>query len=428
MKLIFSLGTALLLFIGCSTTPNNNGVNNTVVIPVAPNNLSAVAVDTTQVNLTWIDNSTNEAGYKVQRKIAGGSFADIASTAADMSTYSDFGLTSNTTYTYRVYAYNSAGNSLQYSNEVTITTNSSTTLSSLTTTAISSIDNTSAMSGGIVTSDGGSAITFRGVCWSNSANPTIALPTKTVDGTGTGNFTSSITGLTLNTTYHVRAYATNSVGTAYGSDIEFTTSNVTNLPSVTICNQIWTTNNLDVTTYRNGDAIPQVTDATAWINLTTGAWCYYNNDPANGTIYGKLYNWYAVNDPRGLAPQGWHVPSDAEWNKLVKCIDPSADTACQQGCTQSVTAGGAMKETGSSHWQSPNFGATNSSGFAGLPGGYRYYGGPFSPFYAIGNNGYWWSSTDDSAAWIRNLYYSGSNVNRNLEAKTNGFSVRCLRD
>jgi uncharacterized protein (TIGR02145 family) len=395
-----------------------------VVIPLAPTNLSAVAVDTTQVNLTWTDNSTNEAGYKVQRKIAGGIFADVASTAADMSIYSDFGLTSNTTYTYRVYAYNSAGNSLQYSNEVTITTNRSTSLSSLTTTAISSIDNTSAMSGGIVTSDGGSAITFRGVCWSTSANPTIALSTKTVDGTGTGSFTSSMTGLTPNTTYHVRAYATNSVGTAYGSDIEFTTSNVTNLPSVTIGNQIWTSQNLSLLRYRNGDTIPNITDPAEWANLTTGAYCNYNNDEFNAPIYGRLYNWYAVNDPRGLAPTGWHVASDAEWNKLVKYIDPTADTTCQS-CYQSTTAGGKIKETGTSHWASPNTGATNSNGFTGLPGGSRNNVGTFGN---IGNVGYYWSFTDDNNAWNRSLDYNYSGLFRSIGGKANGFSVRLIRD
>jgi uncharacterized protein (TIGR02145 family) len=196
--------------------------------------------------------------------------------------------------------------------------------------------------------------------------------------------------------------------------------------TVTICAQVWTTKNLDVTTYRNGDAIPQVTDATAWASLTTGAWCYYNNDAANGAIYGKLYNWYAVNDVRGLAPTGWHVPSDAEWNKLVKCIDPSADTTCQY-CVQSGTAGGAMKETGTSHWLRPNTGATNSSGFAGLPGGLRSKGGPFNN---VGYDGYWWSSSEygTAGAWLRFLDYYGSNVFRNYDYKTAGFSVRCLRD
>jgi len=196
--------------------------------------------------------------------------------------------------------------------------------------------------------------------------------------------------------------------------------------TVTICAQVWMTKNLDVTTYRNGDTIPQVTDPTAWANLTTGAWCYYYNDPANGPIYGKLYNWYAVNDTRGLAPTGWHVASDAEWNKLVKCIDPSADTTCQS-CSQSAGAGGAMKETGTSHWLSPNAGATNSSGFAGLPGGYRDYNGTFLN---VGDNGYWWSSTESTTtvAWLRILFYFNSNVYRDNVSKSLGFSVRCLRD
>ena len=107
------------------------------------------------------------------------------------------------------------------------------------------------------------------------------------------------------------------------------------IPSITICNQVWMLKNLDVSTYRNGDPIPQVTDPTTWVGLTTGAWCYYNNDPANGAIYGKLYNWYAVNDPRGLAPTGWHVPSDAEWTELSTCLDAISPTG---------NVGGKMKE------------------------------------------------------------------------------------
>jgi len=185
--------------------------------------------------------------------------------------------------------------------------------------------------------------------------------------------------------------------------------------TVTICAQVWMTKNLDVTTYRNGDAIPQVTDATAWANLTTGAWCYYNNDPANGPIYGKLYNWYAVNDTRGLAPTGYHVPSDGEWTTLETCLGGSS------------VAGGAMKEAGLMHWLSPNTGATNSSGFAGLPGGSR---GSDGTFISIGGDGGWWSSTenDTAGAWYRYLYYFNSSVNSFYYDKTFGFSVRCLRD
>ncbi len=187
------------------------------------------------------------------------------------------------------------------------------------------------------------------------------------------------------------------------------------LSSVQIGNQTWTLKNLDVSTYRNGDPIPQVQDNTAWTNLTTGAWCYYLNNTANGTNYGKLYNWYAVNDLRGLAPNGYHIPTDAEWTTLTTYLGGS------------TLAGGKMKEAGSSHWLSPNTGATNSSGFKGLPGGFRYSIGGFS---FIGSYGKWWGSSEDNAnyAWCRVLYNGLGNVDRNGNDKHYGLSVRCLRD
>ncbi|HMJ48128.1 MAG TPA: fibrobacter succinogenes major paralogous domain-containing protein [Ferruginibacter sp.] len=187
----------------------------------------------------------------------------------------------------------------------------------------------------------------------------------------------------------------------------------THYPSVTICNQKWMDKNLDVTTYRNGDTIAYVTDFTAWAALTTGAWCYYNNDPSRNSIHGKLYNWYAVNDPRGLAPVGWHIPTDAEWTTLENCLG---------GAT---LAGGKMKVTGTTTWSSPND-ATNTSGFAGLPGGFR--------TGSIWNNltltGYGWSSTenDASTAWLRTMIYNTTNLSRFSFSKFFGCSVRCLRD
>ncbi len=179
--------------------------------------------------------------------------------------------------------------------------------------------------------------------------------------------------------------------------------------------EVWMLKNLDVSKYRNGDDIPQVTDPAAWANLTTGAWCYYNNDPANGTTYGKLYNWYAVNDPRGLAPTGWHVPTDAEWTTLINCLGGEA------------VAGGKMKETGTTHWRSPNTDATNSSGFTGLPGGLRYSGRAFTD---IGFFGSWWSSSEfnTTEAWYRTMGYFGAGAYIDEEYKTFGFSVRCVRD
>ena len=207
-------------------------------------------------------------------------------------------------------------------------------------------------------------------------------------------------------------------------------NNTTALPSVTICNQVWTTKNLDVSTYRNGDAIPQVTDFNQWEILTTGAWCYYNNDPALGAIYGKLYNWYAVNDPRGLAPTGWHVPSNSEWNRLVRCIDPSADTSWGLDGTQSQIAGGSMKEQGTNHWVYTNEGATNSSGFTALPGCLRSASGGF-PFATPGGGGYFWSSTmapSGGYAYYRCMFWGSANLDKHDSHINEGKSVRLVKD
>ena len=185
------------------------------------------------------------------------------------------------------------------------------------------------------------------------------------------------------------------------------------LPTIVIGTQQWMEKNLDVLTYRNGEVIAQITNTTDWANATTGAWCYYNNDAANGAIYGKLYNWYAVNDSRGLAPAGWHIPTDAEWSTLGTYLGGIE------------IAGGKMKTTGTNRWN-PNTGATNESGFAGLPGG-SHGGGTFAN---VGTNGYWWSSTEylSTFAWYRILFNGNGDLGRNASSKANGFSIRLIKD
>jgi uncharacterized protein (TIGR02145 family) len=423
MKKLITLILGITLVYSCSSSSDGNGNTNTTVVPVAPSNLIGTVASTTQINLSWTDNSTNETGFIIERKTGTGVYAIVGNTAAEIITYSDSGLTPNTTYTYRMYSNNAVGNSLTYSNELTLTT-----LPTITTTAVSAITSTSASSGGNITSDGGATITARGICWSTSANPTIALSTKTIDGTGTGAFTSTISALIANTTYYARAYATNSSETNYGNEISFTTPaspTVTDIDgniyqTVAICNQTWTTTNLNVSKYRNGDVIPQVTDPTAWAALTTGAWRYYTNDLATGAIYGKLYNWYAVVDPRGLAPTGYHIPSDTEWTTLTTCLGGDA------------VAGGKMKATGTSLWLSPNSDATNSSGFTGLPGGNLDTSGTFCSIgceYRLGEYGMWWSSSEYSwGAKYFALTYVWGDTRRGFNYKTFGFSVRCVKD
>ncbi|KAA3617097.1 MAG: hypothetical protein D8M58_04125 [Calditrichaeota bacterium] len=192
--------------------------------------------------------------------------------------------------------------------------------------------------------------------------------------------------------------------------------------TVKIGDQWWMAENLKVTHYRNGDAIPNVTDNTEWTNLTTGANCAYNNDNGNIETYGLLYNWYAVDDSRNIAPEGWHIPTDEEWKKLEIHLGMSKSEANEIDW-RGASVGGKLKETGTSHWFSPNTGATNESEFTALPGAYR-------PFFHIGKIGYWWSSiaSDSSNAWYRSLLYFRSDIRRNWLHKYFGFSIRCVKD
>jgi len=194
------------------------------------------------------------------------------------------------------------------------------------------------------------------------------------------------------------------------------------IPEVKIGNQIWIAENLNVATFRNGDVIPEAKTEEEWKaydDAGEAAWCYYDNDRKNGEKYGKLYNWYAVNDPRGLAPKGWHVPSDKEWNELVEYLGGE-----EEDTGKWINAGKRMK---TSHGWEDNGNGTDEVGFSGLPGGSRTANGAF---YFVGELGYWWSSTEGSAsgAWNRYLGYGSGNVRRDNYRKNYGFSVRCLRD
>ena len=189
-----------------------------------------------------------------------------------------------------------------------------------------------------------------------------------------------------------------------------------NYKTVTIGTQVWMAENLKVTKYNDGTTISNITDNTAWSNLTTGAVSTYNNTINTDTImtYGRLYNWYAVNTGK-LCPTGWHVPSDAEWTTLTQNLGGSAST------------GRAIKETGTIHWTTPNTNANNISGFTALPGGTRYGNGLSFDF---GKYGYWWSSTESftiNSIGI-NLSYNNSGITNFISIKIVGNSVRCLRD
>jgi uncharacterized protein (TIGR02145 family) len=192
--------------------------------------------------------------------------------------------------------------------------------------------------------------------------------------------------------------------------------------TIKIGNQTWMAENLRTTKYRNGKSIASIIDDAKWEKNETGAWCYYENDESNNNPYGKLYNWYAVANNNKICPIGWHVPTDAEWTTLINYLDPEAN-----GGNEDNIAGGKMKRAGRQYWNSPNEGATNSSGFSGVPGGSRYYNGPSN---GMGEYGVWWSSTEYSSSnvWTRQLYNYEVNVSRPNFSKSAGFSVRCVRD
>jgi uncharacterized protein (TIGR02145 family) len=193
--------------------------------------------------------------------------------------------------------------------------------------------------------------------------------------------------------------------------------------TVVIGNQIWMAENLKVTKFQNGDPIPNVTDGFTWQSLNTPAYCYYNNDVLNNSDYGKLYNWYVVQDLRNVCPIGWKVPTESDFNELITYLDPNANNSIIGEISQ--TAGGVLKEVGLLHWNNPNTGATNATGFTGLPGGTRE-----NVFYYQGGDGFYWTNTSANStnSWYRGLHHTGPQVSRFTVGKFWGLSIRCMKN
>lgn len=293
----------------------------------------------------------------------------------------------------------------------------------LTTTDLAAINVNNAVSGGTIIDNGNAKITAKGVCWSETSQPTLAN-NHTINGEGDKAFVSRLSDLNPSTQYYVRAYATNSEGTAYGNELSFTTkasfecgNSISDYDgniysSLSIGNQCWIVENLTTSYYNDGQKIPTDLSNTAWITATTGAFANYGNSETLNATYGKLYNWYAVNTQK-LCPKGWHVPTIEEWQILFDHLGGEA------------VAGGPLKST--VNWQPPNAGATNSSGFTGLPGGYRF-DIRISP--NVGYFGNYWSATsmDDHVAQSINLSYYDASIGKAGLGKVNGLSCRCIKD
>ncbi len=318
----------------------------------------------------------------------------------------------------------------------------------ISTSPLQNITSVSATGGGSILNQGDGEIIERGLLWSKNPNPTIGGgdSKRSKAGTGVGVFNLKLDNLESNTKYYVIAYAINEGGAVgFGELVEFMTLKEESkacpgLPfmedldgnvyaTVQIGTQCWMQSNLKVSKYRNGDAIPSGLSNAVWRSTTSGAYAIYDNNNANDALYGKLYNWYAVKDVRGLCPTGWHVPTKDEWNILVL----NTHLLPQNGGKMKTTTG----------WRVPNKGATNESGFTGLPGGVKY--SDTRPehdgkFYYLGEQGWWWSSSTgewglnsseiDYGLYIRLIYDSGATQRTAIYEiyKRKGLSVRCLRD
>lgn len=334
-------------------------------------------------------------------------------------------LAPNTTYYVRAYATNEAGTAYGDEKEFHTIIDPPTVRTSV----VSNITPISAISGGDVSFNGGDIVTARGVCWSITPGPTVD-DSATSNGSGTGVFTSDIKNLDASTTYYIRAYATNSAGTGYGDELEFSTlpacEGVTTFTyeSITynaleIGNQCWMRQNLNV-----GTKIDNNNNQTN--NSIIEKYCYNFLD-ANCDVYGGLYQWdeimqYAASDnaeigtTRGICPEGWHIPTSNEWAVLSNHLGGDD------------LAGGKMKEIGTTNWSTPNEGATNESGFTALPAGIRDIADNQTKY--LGFTTFYWSSSSPNGAEIntRSLQYQFTTFNTSTESKAFGYSVRCIKD
>jgi uncharacterized protein (TIGR02145 family) len=294
----------------------------------------------------------------------------------------------------------------------------------LKTTDVSGITQTGAVSGGILSIVNDKEGLLKGVCWNTEENP-IVNNHKTNDGARSGNFVSSLTGLVPGTTYFVRAFVIIGTDTVYGNSVSFQTRDYGSVSdyegnmykTIDLGSQKWMAQNLSATRFNDGKVILLVKDTTAWSKLSEPGYCWYKNEEASfKEEYGALYNWNAVNTGK-LCPGGWHIPTDEEFTVLSDYLGGE------------MVAGGKMKVAGLTYWVDPNTGADNSSGFTGLPGGFRYFDGKFFDF---GFSGYWWTSTQlnskPEVAWFRFLYYNENTLYRFNNQKRNGFSVRCVKN
>jgi len=373
----------------------------------APTLLSVQPITDIQIDIIWQNNEEYTEEFIIKRKAGSQSYTSIDSVAKDVLSYRDTTCSLGIEYNYYVVA----------------KLNSNLSVNSNVLQAITEFQPPSDM---IATAIGDANIE---VIWTDNSNYELGYRLERDFGDGfmleaelNANVTTYLdSGLSMGFTYSYRVQAYTYTNTSeYSSTATASTVGVVDIDgnvynTIQIGEQIWMAENLNVTHYRDGSIIPNEANTT-WTSISTGAYCYYGNNHNIGETYGALYNWYAINDERNVAPTGWHVPSYAEWETLIESFGGSSN------------AGGKMKEIGTTHWSDPNTGATNQSGFTALPGGYRYY--LTGTFTSIGDISDFWSATEynSSDADFINIGYIASNINYDTANKRNGFSVRCIKD
>jgi len=270
----------------------------------------------------------------------------------------------------------------------------------------------------VVPNENGTTVSFEYKTLAVSTWATVPV-SGTFSGKDSVEVSVALTALVANTEYSYRVKATNVAGETISSEAKFLVYALKDYDgnlyhTVTIGTQVWLKENLKTTHFANGDPIPNVTDATAWINLTTGAYCWYNNDPKLGEVYGALYNWHITNDPRGLIA-GYHVATDEEWFIMTRFWG-------------GPSCGGKLKEAGTAHWQSPNTGATNESGFSALPNGGR--NSLDGNFESKGIYATFLSSTAiANSFWGKNLNYTKSTIDETAGyLQQAGFAIRLIKN
>jgi uncharacterized protein (TIGR02145 family) len=291
----------------------------------------------------------------------------------------------------------------------------------------SEITGATVIAGGNITYDGGKPVLEAGICFDTLPDPDVNDSLRKVSSPATGTFSIKIIDLNPTTTFYFRAFARNAAGIAYGETKSFTTTTLytsgdtlidqdgIKYPTIVILGKRWMASNLRTSKYRDGSAITNAKTNPEWTSQAGGAWCNYDNLALNDKTYGKLYNWFTVTSPKELCPTGWKVPSDADWDNLISYLGDVNK------------AGLKMRTTGTSLWNSPNEGATNSSGFSGVPGGSR---SDFGSFGFKGAGAFFWTSSEFDATYSRFRSLNGDlpTVTDGYDRKKIGMSVRCMEE